>query len=157
MGAMSAHAGEEAIPAAIRADLDARYPGWQLYDLDVMQPGERKYCSVSGGAPLVGGDFNGDGTPDYGVLIAYRHKGYALAYVSRSKGYRRYTLFPAKPNDTGSPGLLSLVPKGSTRPDIEANRPMVALKDGVTLIFCESSRVTYYFRRNKFAPVFEAD
>lgn len=146
------------IPKPIRADLDHRYPHWQLYDLDAMQPGERKYCKAEPGwSSFVTGDFNGDGQPDYAVLIASGKRGYALAYMKRGTEYRAFNLFPAKPGDTGSAGYLMLAAKGAVHGSVTTGRSQAALQDGVSLIFCESSLATYFFKHGRFVQKVEVD
>ncbi|MDE2133929.1 MAG: hypothetical protein KGJ49_04960 [Alphaproteobacteria bacterium] len=146
------------VPAAIRATLDGKYPGWQLYDIDAMDPGERRYCNVKPEwSSVAAGDFDGDGNTDYALLIRHNQANYALAFLKRGGGYRLYNVFPAKPADRGGANFLAITARGQTLYDVERHRTIVAKTDGVTLIFCESSVTTHFFEKGKFRTVISQD
>jgi len=85
------------LPAAVRAQLTATYPGWRFARLDprvqpelVAEPGRRR------SPEWVSGDFDGDGRTDYAVQIVRPGPAdsaqVVLAFLARRGGYQRSVL-----------------------------------------------------------------
>jgi hypothetical protein len=139
------------LPEAIRLELNHQYPGWQLYDLDAMQPGERKFCSIPpGSGSVVHGDFNGDGRADYAVLISWKRRGALVGFVTRRA---TFVSFAISEGDSGA--YLSITPRGTsyvtTGEGAHAPRPVVLKHDAVVAYRCEADATQFIFKNGRFA------
>jgi hypothetical protein len=88
------------LPARVRTQLTAAYPGWRFARVDprlrselIAEPGRRRSPA------WVSGDFNGDGRTDYAVQIGRPgprdSTQLVLAFVAGLGGYRRFVLHSA--------------------------------------------------------------
>jgi hypothetical protein len=147
----STHAGGTALvplPAPIRTALDRRYPGWRLYDLDVANPGERRYCPKNAAqASVVHADFDSDGQTDYAVLIDQNHTAIILAFLARGGTYAPFTI-------EGVADALGITPRGTsyvtTDEGAHAPRRVVLTRDVVVVYRCEADTSQYIFKKGRF-------
>ena len=147
------------LPQNIRKLLDDEYPGWFF---PTVSAGDLKVCRQPnpGFSPgIVWGDFDGDGTRDYGVAIQQGERRYTLAFLDRGSGFARFELEP------GGWNILGVVRKGEIVPQVgqDAHGNLVA-QDPVTLqndaligMKCESASVAYLWGSGGFQSFFMSD
>jgi hypothetical protein len=59
------------LPAAVRSMLDSKYPGWQPSHVGADVQAFVRERSPVASANMITGDFDGNGRPDYAILLEY--------------------------------------------------------------------------------------
>jgi len=133
-------AGAPELPAGVRAQLTAAYPGWRFARVDprlrpelVTEPGCRR------SPEWVSGDFDGDGRTDYAVQIIRPgprdSAQFVLAFVARRGAYQRFVLKQAGEHlgfflRTSRPGERVL----DLEKDLNGDSSFVLVRDAVDIL-----------------------
>jgi hypothetical protein len=150
---------QQNLPAAIRKQLTADFPGWRFATLSA----EFSTSLPSGASPAwVTADFDSDGQTDYAVQIVegktQDSTQRVFAFVRRGRHYRRALLQAFPPS---SIAYLMRAPRGDERPDFDADpngvRRMRLKHDGVDLIFGESGALTCVYGSAGFRCIITGD
>ncbi|HEX8720304.1 MAG TPA: hypothetical protein VF736_06665 [Pyrinomonadaceae bacterium] len=153
------------LPRAVRAALDARFPGWRFAEVsgEVRQFFAERF---PGARPdLVAGDFDGDGRTDYALLVEHgnfdrRGQGFdrvveRLAFLRRGPGYRLFALERSSPAD---PDLyLTLARKGEASREFHTGKRFRYPHDSISVSNFGKAGGTYVYRRGRFRYVYESD
>ncbi|MDQ3918284.1 MAG: hypothetical protein M3348_07385, partial [Acidobacteriota bacterium] len=155
----------ERLPRAVRAALDARFPGWRFAEAGAEV--RRFFAERFPGArpDLIKGDFDGDGRTDFALLIEhgnFERRGVSfervverLAFLKRGTGYRLYSLERSSPAD---PELyLTLARKGAASREFRTGRRFKYPHDSISVSHFEKAGGTYVYRRGRFHYVYESD
>ncbi len=147
------------LPAAIRKELTADFPGWRFATLSA----EHGISLPSGASPgWIRADFDGDGLMDYAVQIVEAQTQDStqrvFAFLRRGPHYRRILLQAFPPSGIA---YLLRAPRGQERPDFDADpngASRVRLKhDGLDLIFGESGALTCVYGSAGFRCIISGD
>lgn len=88
-----------AVPAAVRADLDADCAGWRLAPVMPEIEAEIRERTPAWPANLVPGDFDGDRQADVGMLVECKGTVQLLVFVATSSGFSKQVLEKPQPHD----------------------------------------------------------
>ena len=144
------------LPSPLRAALDREYRSWSfgIVTPEVLRNFRGKPLFPN----LIFGDFDGDGSRDYAVKIAYTEKAARvqriIVFLHRGKDFLPHVLDTAPEN---SITYLWLAAKGTNGFDHESEKEFVYQNDAVTLVFDEKAAVSYIYEGGKFRSVITAD
>lgn len=150
----TAQARGNSIPAAIRAVLNGRYPGWVLVE---PSPQTLTACgwneNGTGMSPtFVWGDFTGDGRRDYAAEIDVHGDRYILALVRTAKGFAVDELSHGE-----FPDVLTTARAGAPYHDYKKDADGTYPAESPVEIFCEKAAIAYIFRNGRFEKVWVSD
>lgn len=159
-----ASAAESAVrlPDAVKSVLDTRFPGWAFAEVgEDIRRFIKERVSADARPDLISGDFDGNGRPDYALLLSrgslFNDRGEAIGprthlvvLLSRGGVYELH--------DLGEPGeYLTLGKKGADGFDFHAGRKFKYRNDAVEVWFFEKAGWAYVYDGGKFRPVYSAD
>ena len=87
------------IPAAVRADLDAACPGWQLAPVIPEIAEEIRTRTPSWPPNMIPGDFNGDERVDVAILAECKGSVRLVVFVGTAAGFSKQELEKPQPYD----------------------------------------------------------
>ena len=87
------------VPDAVRKELDAICPGWQLASVLPEIADEIKTRTPAWPPNLLPGDFNGDGEVDAAVLVDCRGSVQLAAFLANGRGFSMEILEKPQPHD----------------------------------------------------------
>ena len=88
-----------AVPAPVRADLDAACAGWRLAPVIPEVAAEVATRTPSWPPNLIPGDFNGDGQADVALLVDCNGRVELLAFLATASGFAKHNLEKPQPLD----------------------------------------------------------
>ena len=142
------------LPAACRAKIDARLPGWQLKlpsDEVAAFAREEKFDPA-----LVQGDFDDDGLRDTAVLVTAGAGSTLTAQIavcmSRKAGPELHII-----RDPYCRDGISLTRKGSAGFNFETDKEIKYRTDGVHTFCFEKAGATYLYRGGRFIRIIDSD
>jgi len=150
------------LPAAIRSALDAKLPGWAFAEVDDdIRRFLRERVSPKARPEIIRGDFDGNGRPDYALLITHGRilngsgeaigmKVYVAAFLRKGRGYKLHLL-----NEGGD--YLALGKKGTYGYDFHAGRRFKYAHDVIESGDFEKSGWAYIYKGGRFRYVYTAD
>ena len=138
------------VPPAIKKVLDDEYPGWFFPTVSAEELRVCRQPDTNFSPALVWGDFDGDGSRDYGVAIQQGERRYTLAFLARGSGFGRFVLEP------GGWNILGVAVKGETVPRF-AQGTVTLQNDALIGLKCESSSVAYVYTNGTFQYFFMSD
>jgi hypothetical protein len=155
-----------ALPASIRAGLDAKYPGWRLAEASTAVQDFVERSSRGSRPSLLVGDFDGNGQSDYALLIehanfdgrgkAFSHVKQTIAFLAAAGRFRLVALDQPSPADASV--YLTLRKKGAAGFDFTANRKFTYPNDSIGYSYFEKAASgTYIYTNGAFRFVIEAD
>ena len=150
------------LPASCRRLLHKRFPGWE-YAKAAKEVDEylRERVSPDARSEIIGGDWDGDGRPDYAVLIRhteiFKARGEAIgsnlhliAFLNREGGYRYHVL-----EAVGE--YLDLIKKGERGFDFETQRYFRYRNDAIFAGIFEKAGTSFVYERKRFRQVLTSD
>jgi hypothetical protein len=152
-----------ALPAAIRAELSAAYPGYRFARL---HPGNHSELSAEPGnrrsAEWVSGDYNGDRRTDYVVQIVRPAPAdssqLVIVFLAGAASYDRFVLH-AVGEHLGI--YLRTAPRGERvldlDKDINGGTSFVLLNDAVDILFTEGAGMTCLYETRAWRCVLSGD
>jgi hypothetical protein len=143
-------------PAACRAAIDARLPGWQLSPppADLAQAAKQKKISTN----VVQSDFDDNGTRDTSVLVVMPgtgelHPRQRIAVcLSRAGKIDLHVI-----SDPYCGDGISVAPKGTRAWDFTTEKRVTYWTNGVSAYCYEKAGGTYLFRDGKFVLIVDSD
>lgn len=152
------------VPAAVRADLDERFPGWQFPEVrDEIRKFLKERVSPDARAEFVAGDFDGNGEPDYAALVEHGtvyngegapvgHNLYLVAYLKSGDGFKFHMVDPE-----GGGEYLVLMKKGEKDYDYETDRNFTYEHDAIFAGIFEKAGTSYVYEGGKFRAIVTSD
>lgn len=150
------------LPAAAESVLDTRFPGWEFVEVgDDIRRFIKERISADARPNLIRGDFDGNGKPDYALLVSHGRvfnargeaigpKTHLVVLLSGGGKYRLHVL--------GEPGeYLTLGKKGAEGFDFHAGRKFKYRNDAVEVWVFEKAGWAYIYDGGKFRSVYSAD
>jgi hypothetical protein len=136
------------LPGSARRALDARYPGWRPAPIAAPIAEWFREYRFAWAPNQVRGDFDGDGTTDYALLIVARGRERAVALMGRRAGtYQVQELA----DDPAEPYVyLLFYAKGSKDFDFQRGRPLRYLNDSLGLMYFDKTPLTLTWRGGRF-------
>lgn len=156
VAAPAAHGAQLQIPAACRAAIDARLPGWQLSPppADLAKYAKQKKFSTN----VVQSDFDGNGTRDTAVLVAMPGPGELPSRqriaVCLSQGGKTSIHVISEPYCGDG---ISVAPKGTRAWDFTTEKPVSYWANGVSAYCYEKAGGTYLLRDGRFVLIVDSD
>lgn len=155
----------QALPGAIRAILDQRYPGWRVADVSrEVRAAVGQRLGLTPG--VISGDFDGNGRADYAMLLeypntdepgkAFTHFVEALAFLDNAGSFGLVRLRDRQPGPN-SDLFLTLQKRGAQGFDFEANKKFTYPHDSIGEWYFEKAGGTYIYGDGRFRYVLEAD
>lgn len=152
----SARAQAPVLPGAVRASLDADYPGWKT----IAPP-------TADSATVATGDFDGDGARDYAAFLIMpvpkgeeigTPMGRVMAFLRHAGGYRIVPV--SRPIDASKEARIHLrtLRKGTEQRDLTLRRAFILEHDGLLVSPWHGGPChTFVYRRGAFADVWTCD
>jgi hypothetical protein len=142
--------------------LDGRFPGWKFVEVspEVRNFFEREMGSAS--PALIGGDFDGNGRPDYAALIqhgkilnghgeAVGPRYYLVALLRRGTGYRMYVI----KDPDGE--YLCLAKKGTRDYNYDEQKEITYANDAIMTGIFEKGGSSYVYKNGRFLSFVSSD
>lgn len=150
------------LPAAVKSALDRRFPGWRLVDgsKDVRRFLKER-VSADARPDLIRGDFDGNGQPDYALLLShggeFNNRGETVGpkvrlvvFLRKGGKYKFYEL-----SDPGE--YLTLGRKGEDGFDFHAGRKIKYRNDAIEVWIFEKAGWAYIYNNGRFRYVYSLD
>ena len=145
------------LPAGIRAELTAAFPGWRIAAANASIDLEWRRAFPEGTPNVLRGDYDGDGTLDYAVLVEYTRGGppaqpqrvnRAVAFLRRASGFRMFALTDPVEFNANDGLHLWPVAKGKTSTDLDTDKEFTYERDAVSVLFDSKGPCTSFIYRN---------
>jgi hypothetical protein len=148
-----------AVPAAVKARLDANYPGWRLAEISPEAYEHYSHHRLPFQPNFLWGDFDGDGRRDYAIEITHpgpkgEQRMVVLAFLRRGEGFEEHLL------ETGISTLdVYLWPHraGERDFDFEREREFRYRHDAIGVVYGEVAGVSYVFENGSFRKIVSSD
>jgi hypothetical protein len=144
------------------SSLDRRFPGWKYAEVDgEIRTFLKEYVSSFARPDIISGDFDGDGMPDYAVLIEQKlpvrklgetrdRKFYLVVFLKRSAGFKMHVLDPEGE-------YLTLMRRGDWDYDYETQSHFTYQHDAIFTGIFEKGGTSYIYKNGKFHTMITSD
>lgn len=150
------------LPPSAPRMLDRKFPGWKF--AEVSQEIHQFFESeMKGESPhLISGDFDGNGKPDYAVLIWHGHylndkgvpvghKSFLVVFMEKRRGYQMHVI----KDPAGE--YLCLARKGTEDYDYEQQKEIRYVNDAIMTGIFEKAGSSYVFEKGRFRSFVSSD
>lgn len=151
------------LPAAVRRQMDERFPGWRFPQIsDEIREATKEWVAPNMDLDLISGDFDGNAEPDYALLVdhgeirndagaAIGREVSVVAFLKKGEGYEYYLVDPTAGD------YILLINKGDGRYDYEARKSFVFPLDAINSVTFEKAATSYVYERGKFRAILTGD
>lgn len=150
------------LPSSARLTLDRRFPGWKF--AEVSQEVRQFFATDrKGESPcLISGDFDGNGQPDYAVLIwhgkerngegkAIGPRSFLAVFLRKSRGFRMYVI---KDPDGD---YLSLAKNGTKDYNYDEQKEITYANDAILTGVFDKGGSSYVYENGRFRSFVSSD
>ncbi len=146
------------LPVECKQLLDKNYSGWKMA---TVSKGVSDYFlkeKIADAPNLVKGDWNGDGSSDYAVLIEYGSQkvdgksmpmSWTIAFIKNATGYSSYKLQGGD--------YIQTVKKGKRDFDHDKKKSFTYKTDAILSAIWEKSGTSYVWEKGKFKSIITSD
>ncbi len=150
------------LPPEIKSQLDEVFPGWRFSEVrEEIRQFLKEEVSPNARPEIVQGDFDGNGSLDYAVLIeggpifnsageVGGHHGYVVAFLRNADGYKLYGM-------EAMGEYLTLMRKGEQGYDYETQRHFTYKNDAIGAGIFEKAGVSYIYENGRFRVIITSD
>jgi len=150
---------ELSLPKEMSAALDRRFPGWDYAPVeDEIRSFLKEEISSFARPDLVCGDFDGEGTPDYAVLISQRQNHpdggaestYLVVFLQQGSHFTMHIIDP-------DGAYLCVMPRGEWDYDFEMQAFFTYANDAILAGIFEKGGTSYVYEKGKFRAITTGD
>lgn len=139
------------MPAPVKAKLDAAFPGWRMAPLNSRAARGFRSKHPSWPSNVLTGDFDGNKTTDYAVLMEHKGKTMVAAVLDSGK---TLTLHSVTAPEQPDPRMwLCRMTAGSSRTDLDTRKPIPLPFDTIGLSDGGNTSRTFLYEKGKFREI----
>jgi len=151
------------VPAAIKTELDKRFPGWRFPEIDpFIGKYLREHFSPETYPEFISGDFDGNGQIDYAALIEYETSPLnadampvevsreLIVFLNNGKKFKFHSLDEASE-------YIALIKKGERGYSYETDKKFTYKNDSIFTGYWEKGGVSLVYERGKFRSITTSD
>jgi hypothetical protein len=162
LGETSTTAEQRGLPRSIQAQIDVEYPGWRVSSVEPTVAASLRLANASDEVNVIRGDFDGNGRPDYAVLIEYPLSDrqaisgvQVLALFAEHTGYKLLAL--ERPHAHFPNQYVRLIRRGSRGYDLARNMEFRYERDAIGVEFEGEGGHAWVYRLGKFVSIWTSD